>query len=601
MNRPVRSIVCSLVMSLSFASPFGAGTTASQATQAQVGRVSFATSGAPAAQELFLRGLAQLHNFEYEDAAADFRAAQGIDQGFAMAYWGEAMTKNHPIWMEQDTAAGRAILKRLGPTSQARLARAPTEREKDYLRAVEVLYGEDPAAGTTGSKSGGPAPQAAGYGGNAAALAAELDAKWRRDVAYADSMAALHAKYPDDVDAAAFHALAILGTAHEGRDFTTYMRSAAILEELFPANPAHPGVAHYMIHSYDDPIHAPLGLKAARVYSRIAPDAGHAQHMTSHIFLALGMWDDVISAHKAAMEVVNRRRAAKSQPPRACGHFISWLQYGYLQEGRRDEARRVLDACLEQAARSAPATAPVATTPAVGSTPSTRPVAGTAPSAAPGAGTAPVHVCATAQTIDPDQSPAGSAAQMWGRFLLDSGLTSRELAGIKPPVVEHPAARLTLEFARGLVAARSGEPQQAREALAAVQEARKAVVDLLDREGKQETNDRTRAGILEAELRGAILAAENEPVEALSFLRMAAEQEESLPMAFGPPFVDKPAHELLGEILLEMGRPEEARAAFATSVARAPNRARSVAGLRRCAPPDTASAAPTAAGSARPR
>src|SRR5678815_4228034 len=100
-----------------------------------------------------------------------------------------------------------------------------------------------------------------------------------------------------------------------------------------------------MIHSYDDPVHAPLGLRAARLYSRIAPAAAHAQHMTSHIFLALGMWDDVVAANETAIGVVNRRRAARSQPAQACGHYSYWLEYGYLQQGRRDEARRVLDAC----------------------------------------------------------------------------------------------------------------------------------------------------------------------------------------------------------------------------------------------------------------
>ncbi|PYQ63020.1 MAG: hypothetical protein DMF53_11485, partial [Acidobacteria bacterium] len=217
--------------------------------QTGVGEVSFANSGSPAAQASFLRGLALLHNFEYEDAAAEFHKAQAIDPGFAMAYWGEAMTYTHPVWMQQNAAAARAALGRLGATPEARLAKAKTERERDYLRAVEILYGD----GT----------------------------KEERDFRYADAMAALHQRYPDDVDATAFYALSLLGTAHQGRDFAVYMKSAALLEEVFPTHQHHPGVLHYLIHSYDDPIHAPLGLRAARLYGTVAPNAGHALHMTS--------------------------------------------------------------------------------------------------------------------------------------------------------------------------------------------------------------------------------------------------------------------------------------------------------------------------------
>ena len=286
--------------------------------QTDVGEVSFANSGAPAAQEPFLRGLALLHDFEYSDAAAEFKRAQAIDPGFALAYWGEAMTYNHPVWMQQDPAAARAALARLGATPEARLAKARTERERDYLRAVEILYGSG--------------------------------AKEERDFRYADAMAALHQRYPDDVDATAFYALALLGTAHQGRDFAIYMRSAALLEEVFPTHQHHPGVLHYLIHSYDDPIHAPLGMRAARLYGNVAPNAGHALHMTSHIFVALGLWDDVIAANERAMRVVDRQRAAHGQPPKTCGHYPTWLHYALLQERRFDEAARNLDACRRMAA-----------------------------------------------------------------------------------------------------------------------------------------------------------------------------------------------------------------------------------------------------------
>ncbi|MGH9820739.1 MAG: hypothetical protein ACRD43_11270, partial [Pyrinomonadaceae bacterium] len=178
------------------------------------GRVEFANSGARSAQRYFLAGLSLLHDFEYEAAADAFRRAEVTDPGFAMAYWGEAMTYNHPIWMQQDLSAARAALSKLAPTAAERLAKAKTEREQGYLNAIEILYGN-------GSKED-------------------------RDFRYESAMADLHARFPDDVDAAAFYGLAILGTAHAGRDIPTYMRAAGVLEEAWIGHREHPGVLHYL-------------------------------------------------------------------------------------------------------------------------------------------------------------------------------------------------------------------------------------------------------------------------------------------------------------------------------------------------------------------
>src|SRR5205809_4926905 len=283
--------------------------------QQAYGEVAFVNSGPAAVQSDFLQGLAQLHNFEYDDAAEHFRKAQQIAPDFALAFWGEAMTKNHALWHEEDVAAARAIMNRLGLTREARLAKALTEREKLYLQGVEVLFGE----GT----------------------------KEDRDRRYESVLAELHRKSPEDVDAAAFYALAILGTAEHARDFATYMRAAAVLEEVFPQHPRHPGVVHYLIHSYDDSIYAPLGLRAARIYAKIAPEAGHAQHMTSHIFLAMGMWDDEVKANETAVALGNRLRQKAGRPPGTCGHYNEWLEYGYMQQGRVADARRVLEGCRQ--------------------------------------------------------------------------------------------------------------------------------------------------------------------------------------------------------------------------------------------------------------
>jgi tetratricopeptide (TPR) repeat protein len=477
-----------------------------------VGSVSFPNSGAAAAQPDFLRGMAQLHNFEYEDSAGAFRRAEQIDPGFAMAYWGEAMTKNHPIWMQQDRQAALAILERLAATAQARLAKAPTAREKAYLRALDILYGE------------GEKPE--------------------RDRRYCEAMRELAERFPEDPDAAAFYALSLLGTAHGGRDIPVYMKTAGILEPLFCRYPQHPGIAHYLIHSCDDPAHAPLALAAARAYSQIAPGAGHAQHMCSHIFLALGMWDDVVRANEKAIAVVDRGRREKGMPDAACGHYPLWLEYGYLQQGRVREADRILSACRAQ----------------WGATASDPKIA---------------------RHLDPDRSPAGSWAQMWAFRALDGRGSAPAGPAGDAGLAKFPSALLTFEFARGIEAAGRGDLGQARAASSGFDAARKEMDPELRQEGI--AMDATRVEILRLELDAAIARAEARGEDAVSLARKAALLEEALPVPFGPPFVEKPADELLGEILLGAARSEDAVKAYEASLARAPRRAASLLGLARAA------------------
>src|SRR5213594_190943 len=267
-----------------------------------LGTITFPNSGAATAQAPFIRGVVLLHSFEYQDAAQAFREAQRIDRGFALAYWGEALTYTHPVWNEQDRNAARAALQRLGPTPAARRAKAPTPRERAYLAAVETLYGD-------GSKA-------------------------ERDSAYSLAMERVMTRFPADSEAKVFYALSLLGLNQGVRDTTTYLRAAAIVEQVFRENPNHPGAAHLLIHCYDDPVHAPLGLPAARAYSKIAPDAAHAQHMTTHIFVALGMWDGVVSQNEIAS---GRDRSAWTP-----NHYTHWLGYGLLEQGRYREALRLL-------------------------------------------------------------------------------------------------------------------------------------------------------------------------------------------------------------------------------------------------------------------
>ena len=262
-----------------------------------LGTVDFPTSTESSdAQEAFERGLLLLHSFEYDDARDAFREARRFDPGFAMAAWGEALTHNHPIWMQQDREAARAALGGLGAVDGARL----TDRERAYLATLDVLFGDGD--------------------------------KQARDDAYALALADLASAYPDDLDAQAFWALAILGTSHEGRDFATYMRAAAILEGVFARAPRHPGAAHYLIHAYDDAVHAPLGLRPARVYSDVAPDASHALHMPSHITLALGMWDETAAMNRRSYEAARANSDRRGEALNNHGwHALYWLNYAETQ------------------------------------------------------------------------------------------------------------------------------------------------------------------------------------------------------------------------------------------------------------------------------
>lgn len=481
--------------------------------QSGAGEVSFANSGAKAAQEPFLHGLAQLHNFEYSFAAEDFKKAEAIDPDFAMAYWGEAMTFNHGVWNQQDRTAALAALSRLGPTPEARLKKAPTEREKAYLRSLDTLYGEGP--------------------------------KQARDVAYADAMEQLHAKYPDDIDGSAFYALALLGTAEGVRDERTYMRAAAILIPLFYKNPHHPGVAHYLIHSCDDPIHAPLALPAAEAYSGIAPEAGHAQHMTSHIFLALGMWDDVVRANEAATGVVKRTRVTGGKSTAYCGHYNYWLEYGYLETGQTDKAKRLVAGCREQAAQ-------------------------------------PGQAARARNAVDPDDASLLSFIQMQTRYEIDTADWNGEVSGWTIDSGDSPFAQFNDAYRVAFSAAQRGDAAAARKSMAAMDAALPGVKAVLEREGAPANDpNRLAVGIEREQVEAAILEAEGDFAQAATVAEKAATQEKELPYAFGPPHPEKPSYELLGEILMKEGQPAAAEAAFREALERAPNRTQTKAALQR--------------------
>ena len=430
-----------------------------------------------------------------------------------MAYWGEAMTFNHPVWMEQDRDAAVTALKKLGATPQERVAKAATQREKDYVQAVEILYGD-------GEKN-------------------------QRDFDYADAMRALHEKYPDDPEASLFYALSLLGTAHEGRDYTIYMRAAAILEGVFHDHPNHPGAAHYLIHCYDDPVHAPLGLRPASVYSKIAPAAAHAQHMISHIYMALGMWDEVVSANEIAVKKANDDSVRRGKPTSGCGHYNEWLLYGYLQQGRLNDAKNLVNACRETVVNRAAA-------PQKPAMPGMRNPAFYLPS---------------------------SFVSMWGRYVLDTEEWKGEVAGWTAPMGDSANPLMTRHYIEGIAAAEQNQWDAARAALESVKkDAPMAGKEMIDA-GMPEASFKMVTDIIEDQLNGLILLGEGKSDQAVSMLKEAAKMEEAMPFAFGPPEIDKPSGELLGEVLLKLKRPKEAYPEFQAALARAPRRTALLLGL----------------------
>lgn len=451
----------------------------------RLGAIEFPTSATGKAQEQFITGVLYLHSFEYPLAAAAFQRAERIQPDFVMAYWGEAMTYTHPVWNQQDVAAARAALGRLAPTPAARAARASTPRERAYLGAVEVLYGDG--------------------------------AKAARDTAYSRSMQQLASAYPTDAEAQAFYALSLLGLSQGAREVPTYMRAGAIAESLFDAHPKHPGAAHYVIHAFDDPIHAPLGLRAARAYSSIAPDAAHAQHMTSHIFLALGMWDE--TAHANEVATVATRDTTSKWSRSSCGHYGEWLQYAYLQQGRPAAASQLLDECRQQA------------------------------------------------VVRPVPRLQNSLAVMRAQQIVDGGDWNGPAVRMDIDISKQPpGAQLFLNFGTGYAAVKRGDTTAARAVIATLSKSAPADADSYDR-------------ICALELQALLALKTGHADQSLSTLRHAVAIEDSLPVDFGPPLDIKPPRELLAEVLLQLGHAADAQVELEHQLTRTPRRAATLMAL----------------------
>lgn len=540
MSRTVPGVVVALGLAL-------VGGLAPEARQQQLGHIEFATSQSGAAQEAFIRGVLLLHSFEYEDAREAFQEAQRVAPGFAMAYWGEAMTHNHPLWGEVAPEAARAALDRLGSTLEARLASAGSDKERDWLRAVEALYGDGD--------------------------------KLSRDRAYASRMRRMHEAYPDDHEVAAFYALALLGTSHEGRDLPTYMRAAAVAEDVHRANPRHPGAIHYLIHAFDDPAHAPLGLRYADAYAEVAPAASHALHMPSHIYFALGLWNRASELNERSVRAADERVATKGLGVEGRSfHALLWLTYSYLQEGRQQEAQGVLQQ-LEQAAQqstSASVRRHVALARAAWLIETRRWLDARAPVAPEGLG---------ADAIAADLFAVGMAAFRSGNRLAGSDALQRMALIVGDG--DRPL--------RSVTSARPapGRPSTSRPGVTPIPMPRPV---LPERPGQSAMNpppppglspsaglDRRVAAVMAQQLEAVLIFSEGRRDEAIVLARQAAVVEEGLSFEFGPPLPVKPAHELVGDLLMDVRRPGEALEAYEAALRKHSGRALSLLGVFRAA------------------
>ena len=458
-----------------------------------VGTLDFPTSGSPKAQRHFLRGVAILHSFGWKQAIKQFQKAQALEPDFAMAYWGESLCYNHPLIGERDLNTPRKVLQKLGTTTEQRLAKAPTEREKGFLKAVEALF----------------------FGEN--------DMIQRR-VAYMEAMRRLYETYPQDPEVAAFYALSLLSAAGPmgAQSHRTQVLAGSITLDLFQDNPHHPGAAHYTIHAFDDPIHAPLALPAAWKLAEIAPAVSHARHMPSHIFIQLGLWKEVSQSNQSAYEAA----IALWQPGDSVSdlvHALDWGQYGALQQGDYDQAQQWLSLLQEFIVKNA------------------RP-----------------------------ERAVSALPLIQARYIIETEHWQTN------PVTENSSAHELL--ATGISAVKMNN-------LALAQQAEARLAQLAMEAPESDSSYYARSGkpvqIMHKEVGALVRLAQGNQDEAVRLLEEGVDIAESMRPPNGAANPVKPVHELFGEVLLEIGQLDRAIKLFETSLLRTPNRPRSVLGLAR--------------------
>ena len=483
-----------------------------------VGTAHMATSCAPAVQAQFDRALALLHNFWYARALTQFQEIQKADTDCAMAHWGAAMTYDHPLWdapTASDAAAAWAYVQK------GLKAKSQNARERMYLLAVAALY-KDAGAGT----------------------------KRSRDEAYRDQMAATHAQYPDD-ETALFYGLSIIGSISEGtKGFEMQGRAVALFESVYARDRQHPGVLHYLIHAYDDPVHAERGLAAARVYARTAAAVPHAYHMPSHIFTRLGYWEEAAKTNENAWKISEDDVKAVREPGELRDfHSLNYLSYNYLQLGRYKDAKKTVDwFAAQDRSHSEPQDCSRLARP-------------------PGAPRA-----------RPDDLRVARSRAL--RLLRHARPLHRRI-GIVERGADLAARRAVERFRSDEAASRSdgrgpAEGPRHRKHQGGRDDGASTCAGTASLRSADSDDASARAAAAAAHAAGDAAAAAREMEAAVAI-------EDSIDSLSQPPYPIIPAHELYGSMLMEMGRFAEARKHFEEALRRTPGRPKAIAGIARAA------------------
>ena len=468
----------------------------------------------------FTRGVALLHSFFYEEARRIFTSVAEQDPNCAMAQWGIAMTWWHPIWTpptSDEMRAGKAA------AEKALAMKTGTDLERGFITALNVYYNtsDSPNTGAVGQSCHGP-----------------VGAR-DRVVAYEKAMRQLSEKYPDDFEAQTFYAFAILAVGYATPTDTTLakqLQAAALLEKLWKKNPNHPGVTHYLIHSYDYPALAERGLPAARSYGSIAPWVPHALHMPSHIFTRLGMWEESIAANRSSAEASRAYAAMRHRDATEAEelHALDYMAYSYLQEGQDAKAKEIVD------------------------------------------------FAATVRKTNPELEFSGAyaLAAIPSRYALERNAWS-DAAALRVPELPHwssfPFMEALIEYAHALGRAHTGDLEGARKAMDRMRQLRDATSDPKFDYFKRQLDQQMQAAS------AWVAYGENKKEDAVGILRRAADAEDILGKHPVSPGALVPAREQLGDLLLNLNRPKEAEREFEAALKIYPGRFRGLYGAAQAA------------------
>ena len=479
----------------------------------RLGKVHFTTSCASSVREEFDHAMALLHSFEFADATTGFKNVLQSDPSCGIAQWGIAMsTWGNPF---AGLRSPKTLQDGLAAAETAQTIGAKTDREREYIAAVALLYKD-----------------------------ADKQDHRARTVAYEKAMEQIYTKYPQDLEAAAFYALSVDQTAPPtDKTYANQLKAAAILEKLYKVEPDHPGVTHYLIHSYDAPALAPRGLPYARKYANLAPDAPHALHMPAHTFTRVGSWQESIDTNIRSHDVAMQRHDTGEAL-----HAWDYQMYAYLQTAQDAAAKKILEGLTGIVAHPSPAAGGRGETAAMPGMPGM--VGGVA--------------------------GGWAAAAIPARWTVERGAWSDAAALTVRPSAQ-PFVEAITRFARALGAARSGTPDVAKaeiEQLRALQEKEVQAKDAYWA---------TQLDIQRQAAEGWMLWAQGRKDEAVQTLTKAAALEDTTDKSAITPGPLAPVHELLGEMLLEANQPANALKEFEVSLKKEPNRFRSVSGAGRAA------------------